>query len=72
MKHWWCMGCETQVKLDKHGQCETCGSEAVDFLGEKADVSPPLSERNCDSQAALTCPGTLGCIPATRQLSGPR
>jgi hypothetical protein len=54
MKHWWCMGCETQVKLDKHGQCDTCGSEAVDFLSETTDVSPSVSAGNCDLKTALT------------------
>lgn len=57
MKHWWCMGCETQVRLDKHGQCETCGSEAVDFLEEVTDVSPSVSAGNCDLKASLTCSG---------------
>jgi Zn finger protein HypA/HybF involved in hydrogenase expression len=32
MRHWWCMGCQAEVKLDKHGRCETCESEAVDLL----------------------------------------
>lgn len=57
MKYWWCMGCETQVVLDKHGQCETCGSEAVDFLGEIEDVSPSVSARNYYWKPVLTCPG---------------
>ena len=57
MKHWWCMGCETQVRLDKHGQCDTCGSEAVDFLGEIKEVSHAASEGSRDLKTSLTCPG---------------
>lgn len=29
MRHWWCMNCDAEVKLGKHGRCECCGSEAV-------------------------------------------
>jgi len=54
MKHWWCMGCETEVMLGKHGQCETCGSEAVDLVGSDEKVSRSSATRKTDSGAALT------------------
>ena len=57
MNHWWCMGCETQVRLDKHGQCETCGSEAVDFMEEPEDVSTSISIGSHDLKVFITCPG---------------
>ena len=57
MKHWWCMGCETEVMLGKHGQCETCGSEAVDLVGSEDKVSRSSATRKTDPGAALTWPG---------------
>lgn len=36
-KRWWCVSCLEQVTLDKHGRCDTCGSDAV------ARISPVLS-----------------------------
>lgn len=39
MKHWYCAECETEVALGKHGQCECCGSEAVDLLPAEATVN---------------------------------
>jgi rRNA maturation endonuclease Nob1 len=54
MKHWWCMGCETEVKLGKHGQCEVCGSEAVDLLFAENDVSCSISASNTDCKAVLS------------------
>jgi rRNA maturation endonuclease Nob1 len=50
MKHWWCMGCETEVRLGKHGQCEVCGSEAVDFLAGAEDLSPSGSVRKAEKK----------------------
>jgi hypothetical protein len=44
MKLWWCMECESEVKLGKHGQCGTCGSEAVDLLPAEDEVSGSVSE----------------------------
>ena len=41
MRVWWCMECEGLVKLDRHGRCETCESEAV-------DLTHPLGELTCD------------------------
>jgi hypothetical protein len=39
MKHWWCMECDAEVGLGKHGQCGTCGSEAVDLLLAEGESS---------------------------------
>jgi Zn finger protein HypA/HybF involved in hydrogenase expression len=52
MKHWWCMGCETEVRLGKHGQCEVCGSEAVDLTDSKDSISGSSSARKSDSGPA--------------------
>jgi hypothetical protein len=35
MNRWWCMECQSEVKLDKHGRCGCCDSEAVDPIGQK-------------------------------------
>jgi hypothetical protein len=53
MKHWWCMECDAEVGLNKHGQCGICGSEAVDLVftdnestrsdSETPQVSDPVS-----------------------------
>jgi len=34
MNRWWCMDCRSEVKLDKHGRCGYCESEAVDPIGQ--------------------------------------
>ncbi len=39
MKSWWCMECEGLVKLDRHGRCENCESEAVDFAEAIGELS---------------------------------
>ena len=31
-KRWWCASCFTQMNLDIHGRCSTCGSDAVDRI----------------------------------------
>lgn len=31
-KQWWCVSCLTQIALDTHGRCSTCGSDAVDRI----------------------------------------
>jgi len=46
MKRWWCMECQVEVGLGKHGQCETCGSEAVDLLPTEDDLSRSVSTKN--------------------------
>jgi hypothetical protein len=58
MKHWWCMGCDTEVRLGKHGQCEVCGSEAVDLVGNDEGVSGSSSTRKRDSGPILGYAGT--------------
>ena len=54
MKHWWCMGCETEVKLGKHGQCEVCGSEAVDFVEGDGGLSYSISMGKLESEVVGT------------------
>ena len=44
MKRWWCMNCDVEVKLGKHGQCEYCGSEAVHQLPMNSGVNPVATE----------------------------
>ena len=29
---WWCIDCRSSVELDRHGRCDTCGSDAVDLM----------------------------------------
>ena len=29
---WWCVSCLTQIQLDSHGRCSSCGSDAVDRI----------------------------------------
>ena len=57
MKHWWCMGCEAEVRLGKHGQCEVCGSEAVDLLPEDECVSCSTSSASGDMALSATVAG---------------
>jgi hypothetical protein len=54
MKHWWCMECDTEVQLGKHGQCGTCGSQAVDSLPISEEVTRSVSAPAADSDAAQT------------------
>lgn len=49
MKHWWCVECQAEVGLGKHGQCEICGSEAVDSLPTDDELSRPVSTKITDS-----------------------
>ena len=35
MERWWCIDCRSQVDLNKHARCSTCGSEAVDSMERK-------------------------------------
>jgi len=55
MKHWYCAECEREVGLGKHGQCEICGSEAVDLLPDGSDLNRPVSMNATDSDSALAC-----------------
>jgi rRNA maturation endonuclease Nob1 len=43
MKLWWCMGCQGEVKLDKHGRCEICESEAVVLIAPRNEVTGSVS-----------------------------
>lgn len=43
MRLWWCMGCQGEVKLDKHGRCEICESEAVVLIAPQDEVIRSVS-----------------------------
>jgi Zn finger protein HypA/HybF involved in hydrogenase expression len=51
MKRWWCMNCDQEVQLGKHGQCEVCGSEAVDMLPMDSDLEPSCRAAGEESEA---------------------
>ena len=51
MKRWWCMNCDREIRLGKHGQCEDCGSEAVHMLPHEAELSHSFSTADEDSEA---------------------
>ena len=55
MKHWWCAECEGKVGLGKHGQCEVCGSEAVDLLPQTGELTGPVSVKGTGSNSAVAC-----------------
>jgi len=44
MRYWWCMECQTNVGLDKHGRCECCNSESVDLLNGESNLNRSVSE----------------------------
>ena len=46
----WCVNCLEQTKLDKHGRCDACGSDAV------ARIGPVLSSLTTQ-EGAQTLPG---------------
>jgi hypothetical protein len=31
-KNWFCVSCLSQISLDVHGRCSTCGSDAVERI----------------------------------------
>ena|GEM_PF-4605032 len=35
-KKWFCVSCISQIELDTHGRCSTCGSDAVERMAEGA------------------------------------
>jgi Zn finger protein HypA/HybF involved in hydrogenase expression len=55
IKYWWCMECQVEVGLDKHGRCEVCESEAVDLLFADDDLSRPVSVISTDSNPSPAC-----------------
>lgn len=55
-KRWWCVSCLAQISLDKHGRCDTCGSDAVAMIG------PGLSFLTT-GEAARTVPSALATRP---------
>jgi hypothetical protein len=55
MKHWWCMGCQAEVKLNKHGRCEICESEAVDLLPAEGELNSSVSAAPNDADPTPAC-----------------
>jgi hypothetical protein len=45
------MGCQKVVKLNKHGRCEICESEAVDLLFTEGEVNSSVSTTTSDSES---------------------
>jgi|HubBroStandDraft_6_1064221.scaffolds.fasta_scaffold5438764_1 hypothetical protein len=43
MEKWWCVECDTEVGLNKHGMCGVCGSESVYLLGPEKGLNCSLS-----------------------------
>jgi hypothetical protein len=56
MKHWWCMECDAEVGLGKHGRCAICESEAVDLICTEDKLTRPDSAapQPLDSVSACT------------------
>lgn len=55
MKRWWCMGCQAEVKLSKHGRCEMCDSEAVDSFKVKDNVSSSVAITDTNLNPTSAC-----------------
>jgi hypothetical protein len=59
MKLWWCVDCQANVGLGKHGRCEKCESEAVDLLPDndelKGELKRSASAETIDSDLASAC-----------------
>lgn len=58
MKRWYCMQCEAEVKLGKHGQCEVCSSEAVDMISPDQKLTTAFSvnsEKESRPAASQVC-----------------
>jgi hypothetical protein len=37
-KQWFCVSCISQIDLDIHGRCSTCGSDAVERMAKGATL----------------------------------
>jgi hypothetical protein len=57
MSHWWCMECEAEVGLGKHGRCAICESQAVDLLLNEDELTRPDSATPLDSDPVPACSG---------------
>ena len=55
MKNWWCMECQTEVALGRHGQCEVCGSEAVDPIPTEGELNCSVPDISSESDPVPTC-----------------
>lgn len=55
MKRWWCMGCQAEVKLSKHGRCEMCDSEAVDSFKVNEDLSSSVATEPTEMNSSSAC-----------------
>jgi hypothetical protein len=55
MKHWWCVECQANVGLGKHGRCAICDSEAVDLLPTDNELNRSGSATLKPSEPAPAC-----------------
>jgi hypothetical protein len=55
MKLWWCVECQANVGLGKHGRCEECESEAVDLLPDNDELKRSASADINVSDLASAC-----------------
>ncbi len=55
MKLWWCMECQTEVELNKHGRCGVCNSESVDLVFTENELKYSVSIASKDSDTASLC-----------------
>ncbi len=55
MKHWWCVECQANVGLGKHGRCAICDSEAVDLLPTDSELNRSVSATLKPSEPAPAC-----------------
>ena len=55
MKHWWCMECDAEVGLGKHGRCAICESEAVDLICTEDKLTRPDSATRQPSDPVPAC-----------------
>jgi Zn finger protein HypA/HybF involved in hydrogenase expression len=55
MNRWWCMECQSEVKLDKHGRCGYCDSEAVDPIGQNGPEGMAVTGAQPSLETATSC-----------------
>jgi len=54
MKLWWCVECQAEVELSRHGRCEICESEAVDLLPSDLEATLSVSTVPADLKSSPT------------------
>lgn len=45
---YWCCDCNHPVELDRHGRCDSCGSDAVDILSRIPKVTTISTQAEAD------------------------